>query len=267
MQKLLQLFFVGLVAGGLTACGSGGNAAPKVNEGDPPPADDTAEVVQEVIPTPQNLTATIKGKVTLKGVPPAMTVLKMLVAECITAHPNGLPKAEDVVTGPGGSLANCFVHIKKGVSGRFPRPKEPVTLDQKGCMYKPHIVGLRPRQTLLVTTSDPTLHNVHTLPKLNPELNKAQKKGDPPLELSFRKAEVMVKVKCEVHTWMNAYIGVVDHPYFAITGADGMFEFPEKIAPGTYTVEVWHEFYKTKTQEITVGAGDTEQTVNFEFSS
>ena len=212
-------------------------------------------------------TATVRGKVVLRGAPPKMPVLSMTVAECIASHPNGLPVAEDVITGPGGSLANCFVYISKGLEGRrFPRPTEPVKFDQSGCIYTPHVFGVRSRQDVVVTNSDPTLHNVHTLPKLQAETNRPQPKGAPPIVLNFRKPEAMVTIKCDVHPWMNAYAGVVDHPYFAVTGVDGTFRFPDKIAPGTYTVTVWHEFYKTQSKEITVG-DDQVAEIDFTFDA
>ena len=142
--------------------------------------------------------------------------------------------------GAGNGLQNAFVYVKDGLGNRtFPVPKTPVVLDQQGCKYRPHVVGIQVGQPLEVRNSDSTLHNVHAIPKVNKEFNFGQPTKGMKSSRTFDKAEVMVPFKCDVHGWMNAYAGVVAHPFFAVSKADGSFEI-KGLPPGSYTVEVWH---------------------------
>ena len=164
--------------------------------------------------------------------------------------------------GDGGALANVFVYIKEGAKASEATGEGPV-LDQVGCQYQPYVLGVQTGQKIKIRNSDATLHNVHATPKLNKEFNFAQVTKGQINERAFEKSEVMVRMKCDVHPWMFAYVGVVDHPYFAVTGADGSFKL-SGVPAGKYTVEAFHMKAGSATKEITVGA-DGNVTADFTF--
>ena len=169
-----------------------------------------------------------------------------------------------VVVGEGGGIQNVFVYVKDGLGNlRFPVPSAPVVLDQKGCRYAPHVGGAQVGQQVDVVNNDPTLHNVHALPAANREFNFGQPLPGMKQSHRFSTREVMVPFKCDVHPWMRAYVGVLDHPYFGVTGADGTFSL-NGLPPGTYTVEAWHETLGTQTQTVTIGAKESRE-VAFSF--
>jgi plastocyanin len=146
------------------------------------------------------------------------------------------------------------VYVKQGLEGKtFDRPQLAVVLDQKGCRFVPRVLGIQAGQTFKVTNSDPVTHNVHPIAKMNREWNQSQSPDDPPLERRFARPEVMVRVKCNVHSWMRSWVGVLDHPYFAITGPDGSYEI-NNLPPGEYTLEAWHETLGTQEQKVKVDA-------------
>jgi len=132
-------------------------------------------------------------------------------------------------------------------------PATPAVLDQKGCVYAPHVLGLQVGQTLEIRNSDSTLHNMHAIPENNREFNKALNLQGLNHTHTFSTAEVMIPFKCDVHRWMRSYVGVLAHPFFAVTGADGAFQLTG-LPPGTYTVEAWHEKLGRQTQSVTIGA-------------
>ena len=145
------------------------------------------------------------------------------------------------MVGPGNGLQNAFVYVKDGLGDRtFQAPKTPVVLDQRGCKYIPHVFGAQVGQPVIILNSDPTLHNVHAVPKANTEFNFGQSIKGMKTTRMFDKPEVMVPFRCDVHGWMAAYGGIVSHPFFAVTKADGSFEI-KGLPAGTYTLEVWHE--------------------------
>jgi plastocyanin len=161
---------------------------------------------------------------------------------------------------------NVFVYVKSGLAGKkFPTPATAVAFDQKGCTYHPHILGMMVNQKLEIKNSDETLHNVHSLPKNSKQFNIAQPKKGMKMTQTFDKPEVMVKVKCEVHNWMSAYIGVLDHPFFAVSNDKGAFEI-KNLPAGEYELEAWHEKYGTKTMKVSVGAADT-KTADFSYQA
>jgi len=165
---------------------------------------------------------------------------------------------QPVVVGKDGGLANAFVYIQTGLEGKkFEPVPEPVVLDQRGCMFSPRALGIRAGQALKLRNSDKVAHNVHPVPKKNYEWNESQAPGTPDAEHKFARTEVMIPVKCNIHQWMHAYIGVVEHPYFALTGPDGSFEL-SNVPPGDYTVAVWHEKLGDQTRQVRLAASGSE---------
>jgi plastocyanin len=209
--------------------------------------------------------ATVTGTVKFDGPAPKMKPLKMDADPgCAKKHSNS-PLAEALVLGDGQTMANVYVRIKSGLPNKtWPAPSEPVVLDQEGCQYKPHVVGVMVGQTFKVLNSDGLLHNVHALPKVNSEFNRAMPAAVKEADYKFDKEEMMFKIKCDVHPWMGAYVSVTNHPFFDVTGTDGKFKI-DGLPAGTYEVEVWHERLKNKTASVTVAEGDT-KSVDFSYT-
>ena len=171
---------------------------------------------------------------------------------------------EEVVTS-GASLGNVIVFVSEGLTGRnFEVPQQPVVLEQRDCMYRPHVLALQANQKLEIVNHDNTTHNIHPTPANNREWNKAQPPGVK-VEDSFSREEIAIPVKCNVHPWMRGYIAVFKHPYFAVTTTDGGFRLPD-LPPGEYTIEAWHEKLGTVSKKITIVPGQS-QTLEFVFRS
>jgi plastocyanin len=182
---------------------------------------------------------------------------------CAEAH-HGAAYDESVVVNSNGTLANAFVYIKTGLEGKsFQTPATPVTIDQRGCWFRPRVLGIQTGQTLQVINSDPVTHNIHPLAQINREWNHSQGEGDAPLARKFSKPEVMIRVKCNIHSWMHAFIGVLTHPYFAVSNDDGKFTI-KNLPPGTYTIGVWQEKLGTQEQTVTVAPHGSAE-ANFTF--
>jgi plastocyanin len=199
---------------------------------------------------------TITGKVSYEGAAPELKKIDMSGdANCAAA--GGDKTADDIVV-TDGKLANVFVYLKGGVTDKnsFETPSEPVVLDQQGCRYHPRVFGIRVNQTFKVTNSDKTTHNIHPSPKTNPEWNKMQAQGAPAIEEKFKRAETLIPVKCNQHPWMKANIGVLAHPFFAVTAKDGTYTIKD-VPPGNYTLVFWHEVKGEQTQQVTVGNKET----------
>ncbi len=200
---------------------------------------------------------TIAGRVAFTGPKPERKVLSMdSTPKCAEQHKEPV-LSEDAIINPNGTVKNAFVWVKAGLpEARWPMPAAAVQIDQRGCVYVPHVVGVRVGQDVEFLNSDPTNHNIHPMPRANREWNESQ----PPLGekkvKQFSKQEVMVPIKCNVHPWMKVWIGVVDHPFFAVTGDDGSFTL-KGLPPGEYTVEVWHERFGAQEARVSVGAGET----------
>ena len=209
--------------------------------------------------------ATLTGKVAFQGTaPPAQIIKADADPRCKLMHPNGIA-ADEVIVNPNGTLKNVFVYVKEGLAGKtFEAPKATVVFDQKGCQYSPKVFGIQVNQPLEIVNSDDTLHNVHALPANSQPFNLGMPIKGMKIKRTFTKPEVMVKIKCEVHPWMRAYAGVLDHPFFAVTGGDGTFEIKD-IPPGQYVLEAWHEKYGTTTQAVTVTADNQE--IQFQFKA
>jgi plastocyanin len=211
------------------------------------------EKVEYFVPDPATA-STVSGIVTFLGTAPAAKRISMdAEAECEKLHPEPVYEQSLVVARDRG-LANAFVYIKSGLEGKNFAPSEKaVEINQKGCQFIPRVLALRKGQTLAVKNSDPVSHNIHPLPQNNREWNQQQSPGAADLQRRFGFPEVMIPVKCNVHAWMRSYIGVMEHPYFAVTAADGGFRF-EALPPGNYVVAAWHEKLGELTQPLTVAA-------------
>ena len=210
-------------------------------------------------------TASVSGKVTFDGTAPKPKKLKTdSDPQCQAMHADSPLLSEEVLVGAGGGLQNAFVYIKSGVKGEYPCPKEPVKIDQHGCHYEPHILGMHTGQLLLIKNSDDTTHNIHAMPEKNAEFNNAQPAGSADLKKTFKEPEVMVKVKCDLHSWMSAYVGVLEHPFFSVSGADGAFSI-KNLPAGDYEIVAWHEKYGEQSAKVKVGNGEA-KTQDFKFS-
>jgi hypothetical protein len=207
----------------------------------------------------------VTGRVIFEGVPPENPPVKMSGdAACMKDNPEGLTFENYVVKD--GGLDNVFVYVKDGLGNYyFETPTEPVKVDQRGCRYTPHVFGARVGQPIEISNSDDTMHNVHAIPNVNREFNFGQHiKGMKNTEV-FTTREVMVPLTCNVHGWMKAYAGIMDHPYFAVTTSGGKFEL-KNLPAGTYTVEAWHEKMPVQTQTVTIAEKETKQ-ISFTFKA
>jgi len=209
--------------------------------------------------------ASVTGTTKLDGTASKPELVKMAADPvCQQQHPTPFFH-EDVVVDGQGMLKNAFVYVKQGVNGAFPAPTAPVVLNQTGCWYQPHVVGIQVGQPLQIVNNDATLHNINAKPTINQPFNVAQPVKGMKTSKTFAKPEVMVKFKCNVHPWMSAYAGVVEHPFFAVTDEHGAFSI-KGLPAGTYVVEAWQEKYGTQTQTVTVGFGET-KSVDFTFKA
>jgi plastocyanin len=223
-------------------------------------------------PTPidQTTVGEVTGKVTFDGAKPKQQRIMMdQDPVCVQKH-SGPVFAEDNQVNVDGSLPNVFVYVKSGAENyTFAIPADPVVLDQNGCMYKPHVLGIMAGQTLKIVSSDPTTHNIHPMPKDNMEWNMSQPPGAAPIEKKFARPEIIVPVKCNQHPWMRAYIGVTKNPFFAVTGSDGKFSI-KGLPPGDYTIDAWTAVGggagQTQEQKVTIGAKET-KTADFVFKA
>ena len=216
-------------------------------------------------PSPDVSAGEVSGSVRLEGQAPRPAHIMMGNDEtCAKLRPSGA-NAEDVVVGSNGALGNVVVYISDGVSGSFTPPATTATLEQKGCVYQPHVLAVQANQKVKIVNSDGTTHNIHPLPQNNREWNKSQPPGMQPVEESFPREEIAIPVKCNVHPWMKSYIAVFKHPYFAVTAKDGSFDI-RNLPPGNYTLQAWHEKFGTQTKKITVGPGSPGK-VDFVFKS
>ena len=206
---------------------------------------------------------TITGTVKFDGTAPKLPRLKMDADPGCAKKHSGPVISEMLVLGDGNTMANIFIRVKD-VPGNHSAPSEPTVMDQNGCMYVPHVMGVMVGQKFLIKNSDGLLHNVHSLAKINRGFNRAMPGAVKEAEFTFDKKEVMFKIKCDVHPWMNAYVGVMTHPFYDVTGKDGKFEI-KGIPAGTYEVEAWHEKLGTQTASVTVGDSDT-KTLDFSMS-
>ena len=207
--------------------------------------------------------STLSGTVTYNGKVPNLKPLAMDADPACAAKHKAPVKSEVLVLGPNNAMANVMVRVKSPVAGAA-APAAAAVIDQKGCTYVPHVLGVQVGQTLKIKNSDGVLHNVHALPKVNTQFNKAMPGNVTEAEAKFGKEEGMFLVKCDVHPWMSAYVGVFSNPYFAVSGPDGKFSIPG-LPAGTYEVEAWHEKLGVKSGSVTI-AGGKAATLDFAFA-
>lgn len=260
-QKFLSILTI-LALVTLGACGGNKN---EVSVQPAQPAQPAAGV-----PVDAATVGEIAGKVTFEGEKPKLTRIMMdQDPVCVSKH-KGPVYAEDGEVNANGTLPNVFIFVKDGADKySFPVPSEPAVLDQDGCMYKPHVLGVIAGQELKIVSSDPTTHNIHPMPKDNREWNESQPPGAAPLMKTFARPEVVIPVKCNQHPWMRAYIGVTKNPLYAVTGSDGTFTI-KGVPPGDYTIEAWTSVGgregQTQDLKVTVGPKET-KTANFTFKA
>ena len=220
-----------------------------------------------VWPSVAGAASSISGTVTFDGKTPTLKPLAMDADPvCAKKHTGPVPN-DMLVLGSGNTMGNILVWVSKGLpAGKtFPAPSTPVVLDQNGCQYKPHVMGIMVGQPYKILNSDALPHNVHTLPKVNKPFNRAMPATVKEATTTFDKEEAIFQVKCDVHPWMGGYIAVFSHPFFSVTATDGKFTI-SGLDPGTYEITAWHERLGTQTASITVGAND-KKTQDFKFTS
>jgi plastocyanin len=206
----------------------------------------------------------IIGSVTYTGTPAKAEPINMSKEpDCVKLHAKPL-MTEKVVTGPGNTLENVVVYIAAGASDNSAVPTTPVNFDQQGCHYTTYVLAFRAGQDVKISNSDPFSHNIHPMARINREWNRIQPPGTPPFSYSYENEE-FIPVKCNIHSWMQAYFVVFKTSHFAVTGEDGRFSLPD-LSPGKYTVTAWDELYGTKSPKITIGGSQT-LTVNFVFQA
>lgn len=211
------------------------------------------------------LAGSIAGTVNYTGKVPALKPLAM-DADPGCASKHSTPVANEMLSlGAGNTMGNVMVRVKNPPAGNYPAPTTPAVIDQKGCVYIPHVLGIQLGQSLKLKNSDGLLHNVHALPKVNTPFNMAMPATRTEADHKFGKEEGMFQVKCDVHPWMTSYVGVFNHPFFAVSGKDGKFTI-NNLPPGTYELEAWHEKLGVKTASVTVTA-DKPATVAFSFAA
>ncbi len=217
-------------------------------------------------PTPLDATTTgtISGEVRFVGTPPASSSVDMSSAkDCASQHPGGPVSAGDVLVRDG-KVQNAIVAITAGLGARvFAVPTRPVVIDQRGCMFEPRVVAAQVDQPIEFRNSDAFPHNVHGEPSKSSAWNFSLGLKGATRKLELDASQPVIPIKCDIHPWMRAFLGVYDHPYFAVTGADGTFTLRDA-PPGTYTLEAWHERFGTKTATVTLGPRET-KTVAFSF--
>jgi hypothetical protein len=242
------------------SCGGSKETPTKSAEATPPAGSEGA------VWKPTGNEGSVTGTASFKGTAPKPRAISMDAdAVCASKHKETV-YPETVVVNGNGTLRNVFVYVKTGLEGKsFAVPDQPVVLDQNGCMYKPHVLGIQARQNLKVVSSDNTTHNIHPLPQVNREWNVSQAPGADPILRSFARPEATIPVKCNQHPWMRAYIHVIDHPFYAVTGDDGSYKL-DGLPPGDYEIEAVHEELGASTQKISVPPKGS-AAANFDFNA
>ncbi len=214
---------------------------------------------------PTTTGGTLRGIVRFEGkIPPPKPINMAADPVCAKQHLSPM-MLQEVMADGNGDLQNVVVFVSEGLNGvTFEPPSQPAVVEQKGCMYQPHVMAVRANQPLELVNDDATSHNIHPQPANNREWNKAEPPGSK-MEDSFAREEVAIPVKCNVHPWMKGYIAVFKHPFFAVTGKDGTFDLHD-LPAGTYTIKAWHEKLGTSTQTVTIGPNETRE-ISFLFKA
>ena len=231
----------------------------------PSPEPTSTPSTSEAPPEPIDPTTVgkITGEVSFDGQPPARVQVMMNAAACAQANKEPVFR-EDLVVNDNKTLREVFIYVKDGLGKRrFAAPAEPVILDQKGCWFRPHVLGVMTGQKLEIKNSDNVSHNIHPVPRVNQEWNESMAPGAADLFEQFPLPEVMIPVRCNVHQWMRAYVGVVSSPFFAVTDDRGAFTL-NGLPPGNYTIEAWQERLGTQDQKVTLGPREV-KTIQFSF--
>jgi hypothetical protein len=251
-----SLLVVGLVAG----CGGGGgetNAPPPPAAGGAPAGGATFDM--------SKANATVSGKISFEGTPPPNDKIQMSADPYCQQHAAQNPTTETVLVNDGG-LENVIVYVSSGLpsGATYATPASSVEIVQENCHYIPHVFTMMTNQPLKVKNSDTTLHNIHAWAEKNPQFNVGQPVKDMVSQTTFKNPEVPLPVRCDVHKWMGAFIGVFDHPFHTVSKMGGTFEL--KLPPGNYEITAWHEKFGKKTMMVMVGDNDKKE-VNFSFST
>jgi plastocyanin len=236
--RLLSTLLAAALAG---ACGGGDDAPPR----------------REATPLDTTTTGTIAGTVRFEGAVPPMSEINFgSFAECAAVHDTPVLTNDALVRN--GKVQNAIVYVKEGLGDRtFAAPETPVAIDQHGCLYEPRVAGAQVGQPIVYKNSDRTLHNVHGKPEASGGWNFALSRQGSERAMRIDHAEVAVSVRCDLHPWMQGWIGVFDHPYFAVTGPDGAFSLAN-LPPGTYVIAAWHERLGTAEHTVTLAARGAE---------
>jgi hypothetical protein len=272
MKKFVSMLFASTLLFSL-ACGKGKEAS-KADQGEDDEVATTTTATSTASGAPAAAApaapavsadaATLTGLVKFEGAAPKMANIQMSADPyCQSQHTSAPPTEEDAVVGPGGELANVFVYIKD-IKGNFATPSTPVTIDQKGCQYHPHVNAVMVGQSLEIKNDDATLHNIHALPTVNSQFNEGQPVQGMVSTKKLDKVEMTpFKIKCDVHGWMKSYMAVMPHPFYSVSQTNGTFTI-SNLPPGQYTVVAWHEKYGQQEQQVTVGAKES-KALNFTF--
>ena len=260
LPSALLPMLAALLALTLAACGGGDDGGSETTTEAEKPKEPATTSSAETSSTPGALNATISGTITFGAEARRAPAVLNMEADPVCAEKNAEdPKTEQAfLLDESKGLANVLIQVKSGLPDmEFDAPESEVEFTQSGCIYDPHILIARVGQTVKILNPDGTLHNVHVFGKVNQEFNQAMPKFQTELEQVFDKVEAEpFAIKCDVHPWMNAFGVVLDHPYAAVTAADGTFSIPN-LPAGTYQVEVWHELLGAQTHEVTVTEGGT----------
>jgi len=252
-MKLLTYLFCVLIL--VSSCG-------KKEEPAAPVAQNTEESAQSATVDPAT-SGEIKGVILFEGeAPPRKELPVKGNPECsVLAH--GSILSEDLLA-KDGKLANVFIYVKEGLENfKFNPPAEALEIDNTKCVYVPHVTGAQTGQPIKFVNNDPTLHNIHALPKNQPGFNLGLPFEGMKQTKKFAIPEVMIPLKCDVHPWMLGYVGILPHPYFAVSGEDGSFSI-KNLPPRNYVLEAWHETLGTQTLPVTVGAKEAKE-ISFTF--